>query len=74
MEAKEKAKQLIENFEELCGELELDNESITYSAIRCTLFSIRETLFALGNNVFRNSKEIEFWNEVQKEVRKYITG
>jgi hypothetical protein len=79
MEAKLKAKELIENFlnniEDRTGTFLLSN----YSAKQCALIAVNE-IFEHIDYIFQELKkdklpnkfddEIEYWNEVKKEIEK----
>lgn len=77
MDVKKEAKELIDKFRkhvdcDLSGEdgFEYSKDAETYNAKQCALILIKNTIEALDVHQWQNRKEIEFYNEVKKEIEK----
>ena len=70
MTAKEKSKELIDIYYSLFS-LTLENTICEYEASKCALTAVEMIVEALNFNQWQNRSEIEYYNEVKKELRKY---
>ena len=65
MSAKEKAKELVDNFTFMCKECDYD-----WNAKKCALIAVDEILKAVNSDWSFMQKRIDYWNEVKTEIQK----
>ena len=70
MTPEEKAKELVNDYYVLFSEI-LENTISEYEASRCALLDVKNTIEALKFHSWQNRNEIEYYEEVKQELKKY---
>jgi hypothetical protein len=70
MTPKEKAKELVNDYYVLFSML-LENTISEYEAAKCALLNVKNTIEALKFHTWQNRNEIEYYEEVRQELKKY---
>ena len=68
MTPKEKAKELVESFED--DLMECDTYFLEDAKKRCALIAVDEVLNNYYKNHFQSGKKIDYWIEVKQEIEK----
>jgi hypothetical protein len=68
MKPKEKAKELVESFED--DLMECDTYFLEDAKKRCALIAVDEVLNNYYKNHFQSGKKIDYWIEVKQEIEK----
>jgi hypothetical protein len=68
MTAKDKAKELVKKFEALDGQLNYINYK--HKSIFCALIVVDEIIISYNTKNLIYPKEVNFWNDVKKEIEK----
>jgi len=70
MSPKDKAKELVNDYYVLFSML-LENTISEYEASKCALSDVKNTIEALKFHSWQNRNEIEYYEEVKQELKKY---
>jgi hypothetical protein len=70
MSPKDKAKELVNDYYVLFS-VTLENSICEYEASRCALLDVKNTIEALKFHSWQNRNEIEYYEEVKQELKKY---
>jgi hypothetical protein len=70
MTPKEKSKELMDIYYNLFS-VTLENSICEYEASRCALLDVENTIEALKFHSWQNRNEIEYYEEVKQELKKY---
>jgi len=70
MTPKEKSKELMDIYYNLFS-VTLENTISEYEASRCALLDVKNTIEALKFHSWQNRNEIEYYEEVKQELKKY---
>ena len=70
MSPKDKATELLSIYYNLFS-VTLENSICEYEASKCAITAVEEIVEALRFHSWQNRNEIEYYNEVKKELRKY---
>jgi hypothetical protein len=70
MSPKDKARDLVNYYYVLFSEI-LENTISEYEASRCALLDVKNTIEALKFHSWQNRNEIEYYEEVRQELKKY---
>jgi hypothetical protein len=70
MTPEEKAKELVNDYYVLFSTT-LENTISEYEASRCALLDVKNTIEALKFHSWQNRNEIEYYEEVKQELKKY---
>jgi len=70
MSPKDKAKELVNDYYVLFSIL-LENTISEYEAAMCALLNVKNTIEALKFHSWQNRNEIEYYEEVKQELKKY---
>lgn len=70
MTAKEKSKELMDIYYNLFS-VTLENSICEYEASKCALTAVEEIVEALSFHSWQNRNEIEYYEEVKQELKKY---
>jgi hypothetical protein len=70
MTPKQKARELVKDYYVLFSTT-LENTISEYEAAKCALLDIKNTIEALKFHSWQNRNEIEYYEEVKQELKKY---
>jgi hypothetical protein len=70
MTPKEKSKELMDIYYNLFS-VTLENTISEYEAAKCALLDVKNTIEALKFHSWQNRNEIEYYEEVRQELKKY---
>jgi galactose-1-phosphate uridylyltransferase len=68
---KEKAKELLNKYDEHCYICPTNNNNTIYHRKQCALFDVNGTLQALNHHKWQNRKIIKFYKKVKEEINKH---